>query len=99
MTTKHTPGPWINDGWRARGSNGECVNLSDCGIGLSSGIATEEAMANGCLCLAAPELLEALQGLLTHASGGTKQCVHDFECVCPFDAARAAVAKATGESE
>lgn len=45
------------------------------------------------------ELLEALKGLIAHASGGTKQCGHDFECICPFDAARAAIAKTTGESE
>ena len=45
------------------------------------------------------ELLEALKGLIAHASGGTKQCGHDFECICPFDAARSAIAKATGEAK
>lgn len=98
--SKHTPGPW------SICRNGEC----SCGF-IWSGceemhIATaydvrsighfdhasdaapsrEEAMANGRLIAAAPELLEALRGVLRVADRKTDE----------FDAARAAISKATG---
>ncbi len=49
MEFKGTPGPWAGK----NAING--VVLSGEGIGLSCGIASEEAKANGRLALAAPE--------------------------------------------
>ena len=44
-------------------------------------------------------LLAALENLLASITGGQKQCGHDFDCVCPEDQARAAIAKATGRAD
>lgn len=41
----------------------------------------------------APDLLDALRGLMAANGGGPKACGHDFTCVCAEDAARAALAK------
>lgn len=46
---------------------------------------------------AAPELLEALQDFMANASGEDESCGHSFECVCRFDKAKAAIAKALGK--
>lgn len=46
---------------------------------------------------AAPDLVEALEGLLASIGGGDKQCGHDFTCVCAEDKAKAALAKAYGD--
>ncbi|MEG1655721.1 MAG: hypothetical protein RR390_19800 [Hafnia sp.] len=46
---------------------------------------------------AAPELLEALQDFMAESSGNSKSCGHDFECICRFDKASAAIAKALGK--
>ena len=46
---------------------------------------------------AAPELLEALQDFMANASGEAESCGHSFECVCRFDKAKAAIAKALGK--
>lgn len=35
---------------------------------------------------------EALVDILNAASGNKKRCGHEFECVCPWDAAKAALA-------
>lgn len=62
------------------------LNLSD-----------EEQSANAHLIAAAPELLEALQDFMAESSGNPKSCGHDFECICRFDKARAAISKALGK--
>lgn len=55
---------------------------------------------NAQLIAAAPELLEALQLLMAEQTGGNKSCGHNgFTCMCPYDKARAAIAKALGESK
>lgn len=46
---------------------------------------------------AAPDLLAALQDFMANASGDTESCGHSFECVCRFDKAKAAIAKALGK--
>ncbi|MGO0676014.1 hypothetical protein [Citrobacter werkmanii] len=46
---------------------------------------------------AGPELLEALQDFMSESSGNSKSCGHDFECICRFDKARTAIAKALGK--
>ena len=96
MNAKHTPGPWEAVGNLVRSpmvqpqglSKG--VQIAECrdAYFLSH---TEESKANARLIAAAPELLEALQ-----------EMVSLVEMVIPFDGpqqrkARAAIAKATGE--
>lgn len=58
---------------------------------------TEESEANGNLIAAAPELLEALEGLLAVAESH-KEPLHHACLMCErIEAARAAIAKAKGE--
>lgn len=52
---------------------------------------------NGLLMSAAPDLLEALQDFMSASSGNTQSCGHDFECICRFDKAKVAIAKALGK--
>lgn len=60
----------------------------------------DETRANARLIAAAPELLKALQLLMAEQTGGNKSCGHNgFTCMCPYDKARAAIAKALGESK
>ena len=95
---KHTPGPWEAVGNLVRSpmvqpqglSKG--VQIAECrdAYFLSH---TEESKANARLIAAAPELLEALQ-----------EMVSLVEMVIPFDGpqqrkARAAIAKATGDAQ
>ncbi|HBU5882207.1 hypothetical protein LVQ71_08960 [Klebsiella pneumoniae] len=57
-----------------------------------------EQFANAYLIATAPELLEALQLLMAEQTGGNKSCGHNgFTCTCPYDKARAAIAKALGK--
>jgi hypothetical protein len=99
--SQHTPGPWktLN-----RGTNRlvDIVQGSDASNGLAKVWlneyrkrgATPERLANARLIAAAPELLEALERILT---------THDDSCqgaecgIAGIDAARAAIAKAKGE--
>jgi len=46
---------------------------------------------------AAPDLLASLQDFMANASGEAESCGHSFECVCRFDKAKAAIAKALGK--
>lgn len=83
----HTPGPWryeINPDcteFRVRAQEGDV--LGGCGCCGSPWCGEEDAR----LIAAAPELLEALKGVLRVADRKTDE----------FDAARAAINKATGE--
>lgn len=74
--SKHTPGPWETfkgqDGWGI--------------VGLCGGYYGELSEANARLIAAAPELLEALHGLLLFPNNPREN-----------NKARAAIAKATGE--
>lgn len=88
---KHTKGPWVV---AYKDKNGQCVvsaahfEIATCWHHCVSSI-EEEMHANAKLISAAPEMLEALQYLMT-AHG---EQLHDA-----FDMARKAIAKATGES-
>lgn len=107
MTAQHTPGPWhfIGDSLTHRQFDiyapnqplGQHVctvnNLSveklytrDAGV----------ALANARLIAAAPDLLAALQALIGEADLG--EIDHDEETRQLLDAARAAIAKATGDA-
>ena len=103
--TTHTPGSWVasenghilvdeeSDYWRPR------LEYANRGMGLEGWrIAsmepgwTQEDKANARLIAAAPDLLAALQALVTHRTGaGTAAQIHQH-----YEAARAAIAKAGG---
>ena len=95
MTTQHTPGPWEAVGNLVRSPMHQPeglprgVQIGDCrdGYFLSN---TEEAKANARLIAAAPDLLEALSKLIDAVSVRI-----DDPRIHLFDAARAAIAKAT----
>lgn len=90
--SKHTPGPWQHSvklsgsenhrGFRIWGADGWA--LADVQPADEDGT---EGEANARLIAAAPDLLEALKGVLRVADRKTDE----------FDAARAAIAKAEGE--
>lgn len=90
---KGTPGPWTGkDMFRG-------VVLSGEGLSLSCGLASKEAKANGKLALAAPDLLEALQDLLSgwkyiRAQHGD---LYGVGWDRAQDKAQAAISKALGE--
>lgn len=87
MTTQHTPGPWTTDG-KAETDTLDIVSplgrvaMLDC----SHDLMLEDAR----LIAAAPDLLAALEGLLNALPSATTHPA--------IKAARAAIAKATGES-
>lgn len=86
---KHTPGPWDeNNGRVFRGNSGSICILTD----QHSFV---EYRANARLIAAAPELLEALQSIIEIGKRNTENPKYDGY----YDAARAAIAKATGETE
>ena len=102
---EHTPGPWDYD---PTGDDKRiCV-----GIGLVDGpngydvaevysddCDPDEALANARLIAAAPDLLEALEGLLVFAEDAeTKALVGDEGCLWPCEEARTAIAKARGSA-
>lgn len=80
-----TPGPWIVDKDFDVTTNGGCV-VAWTAVGVFS---QEERVSNAHLISASPELLSALQGVIRVADRDTDE----------FIAARAAVAKALGESQ
>jgi len=86
--SKHTPEPWIYIG------NGDIVARSENYCGGEKDIASvfltvnDEDEANARLIAAAPDLLEALQAIMAGVAGCERQ-PH-------WEAARAAIAKATG---
>lgn len=83
---KGTPGPWTGkDMFRG-------VVLSGEGLSLSCGFASEEAKANGKLALAAPDLLEALQFIISYHDDGNCE-LHSEDVALD----RAAISKAQGE--
>ncbi|WP_250512660.1 hypothetical protein [Caballeronia sp. INDeC2] len=90
MSTKHTRGPWTNHGRIAQ------PGLPHSAVAANTLLArvyseafgdSEQETANANLIAAAPELLEALQAVVSVADRATVE----------FDMARAAIAKATGQ--
>lgn len=85
MNNKYTPGPWQLDKYeQINGIMGESVVLS--GFALGGG---EVAKANTKLCLAAPDMLEALEAVL-NACG-------PYDSGLPIEQVKAAIKKAKGE--
>lgn len=98
MTTTHTPGPWMADSHYPSVSAPTSPNLSLCN---DHAIPMSERIANARLIAAAPDLLAALEAIFGIALDG-KSHFHSAELIRVmgkerFDAARAALAKATGE--
>ncbi len=103
--SKHTPGPWMANEWRAsengeevaRGweivKDGYLLPMADC-----DSENYEESTANARLIAAAPDLLEALQRI---SLAKPDQLDHSIDVAiierCA-NVARAAIAKATGEA-
>jgi hypothetical protein len=86
--SKPTPGPWGIE----ESSVGLLLKRSGC-VQFTLQIEPPEDCR---LIAAAPEMLEALKNLLSAICGGPKVCGHGFECICPGDLAREAIAKAEG---
>lgn len=99
---KGTTGPWIAS--TSDRSVGPVCRDDDQSYGMILPVAWVEFdenpghhQANANLISAAPELLEALKDFMSASSGNTQSCGHDFECICRFDKAKAAIAKALGK--
>ena len=97
---KHTPGPWkpyFDETYGVLGPDkgrvAICMNLKGA-HGLAGRRHGDEVAANARLIAAAPDLLEALNAMLTHMGMDED----DWNKVT-FNQARAAIAKATGESK
>jgi hypothetical protein len=94
MTTQHTPGPWLytQEGVDAFGivkpDGYSIVHLA----ALHNSTSASELPANARLIAAAPDLLDALRGLIRDI--GVSAVYQDHPA---YNAARAAIAKATGE--
>lgn len=96
---KGTAGPWVaHDDEESMATSVIMSDFGDilCVVGTYM-TSAEEDFANADLIAAAPELLEALQDLMANASGDAESCGHSFECICRFDKAKAAIAKALGK--
>ncbi len=98
MSTKHTPGIWYLSGKHTKYveallDNGFTQEVASVGPTLADGGYGEQQQANARLIAAAPELLEALQEVFSLEASLLRN-IYGSEFV---EAARAAIAKATGE--
>lgn len=107
MSALHTPGPWeclpeeVDKPYiRIRGTRlGGRYRIANVDAPIYKGMQEREAdaMANARLIAAAPDLLEALQGVLPFMEAAEDAgLVGDEGCYWPVEVARAAIAKATG---
>ncbi len=87
----HTPGPWIKESDHSN----RLRSVNKYGTVVCSVYGDGQQEANTSLIAAAPELLAALQSLVGEADLG--EIDHDNETRAMLAAARAAIAKATGE--
>ena len=85
METKHTPGPWAIDG---EGTNAMVRGADLTIVAVRHRLTGPTHEANARLIAAAPELLEALESILSDACDNGAY----------WDKARAAIAKARGET-
>ena len=93
MNAKHTPGPWV-----VRESSCGSVGTDSILTALAFGDdpdckADDRMVANARLIAAAPELLEALKAICDEQDAN-----EGYATPATYDAARAAIAKATGEA-
>ena len=103
MSAKHTPGPWLTD--RNNVHTGQIATVYHC-IGddwieiwtdkwAETGLGEGEQEANARLIAAAPELLDALRGMLALDDEHHQRGHGDDDVCSEVQAARAAIAKAT----
>src|SRR5690606_19127575 len=105
--TKHTPGPWtpMKRQPASRADNGLCALAQVWGgwiVVVPSRMVDRsgyDAEANARLIAAAPELLEALEKLLTAVDKACGTAIPQGSFVAARKAARDAIAKATGEHD
>jgi hypothetical protein len=94
--SKHTPGPWkIITSWNdymVEGPNGEEIIWQDGNYDTPT-ISLEDA----CLIAAAPDLLMALNQVMSWIDNWSPEFVYDEEWPADRDKVRAAIAKATGQ--
>ena len=89
--SKHTPGRWMISAERYR-----YIHVYAHGGGIAHLDTVDgEGMANANLIAAAPDLLEALEELLSMCQ--RQEDFHDDDDGCMFERASAAIAKARGE--
>jgi hypothetical protein len=94
MQTTHTPGPW------KIAATGHVVTAADysriCRVEQLPGMDSREIDANARLIAAAPELLDALQNIVNSLTlaGPPELACQQYQ----LDTARAAIAKATGNT-
>lgn len=95
MTTQHTPGPWhwADDKGYKWGRRGLEPNVM---CGTVEGLIDVDA-ADALLMAASPDLLAALQRFVTACDAHLPEPTHQAFCGL-FASARAAIAKATGET-
>lgn len=90
MSTQHTPGPWVmfanslGVGVTAKGS----ADVARCNGFYEPNRKRDEEIANARLIAAAPDLLEALQYVMS---------AHGEQLTDAFEQAQRAIAKATGQ--
>ena len=87
--SKHTPGPWEHNDYQIIETKTEKV-IANCTYGGRNPNNANDAR----LIAAAPELLESLQQLIDWFDSDSNEPIE-----APLDAARAAIAKATGETK
>ena len=89
--SKHTPGPWLNMGNFVYALNADGENIFSAYV-QDAHTAHSQLHANAILMAAAPDLLEALELMVTtHDEGGWPTAT--------ITIARAAIAKAKGEQQ
>ena len=96
--TKHTPGPWVWEHWKMglTAQNGTSVLAYYDYEGMSlHGKTEDEHEANAHLIAAAPDLLEALEAIVATWDGPK----YNHFMADNIDLARAAIAKANGQTE
>ena len=102
MTTKHTPGPWYVTGNLTRYINvriggGLIQEVASCGPTEADGGYGPQQEANARLIAAAPDLLEALSGMLACWRSVCRAQGWEPEHVVEAVRAQEAIAKATGD--
>ena len=93
MSAEHTPGPWE----ATLGASGMTAVEADNGTIVASYVSEADAR----LIASAPDLLEALHGLIVFgcpACNGDCGAANPPVLACPIQSARAAIRKATGEA-
>lgn len=97
MNHKHTPGPWIVNDWSSSGRSvrskiGMHIASKRWGNDLTGQEYRDEMISNAHLIAAAPDMLDALQSLLSYFERPSDWCDVD-----PVDVIKTAIAKARGK--